>query len=290
MFDVRPITILNSLSRVHSVAANADPAFPAGDTGIAVDRSNKFGVSEVKSIYKKAAVAAVKEVYEIILPDTLNAGLYRLNLNLQLAGESNNADYARFLTYKGRPLTTEFNLTSNLTVSTGIAPYIAMMNKVFKREEIIDVTVSLTSRTINSTLRQILVITAGNEYVRFKTGTNIELYNTTTGVFDEFATGSVYTAGVVGFGTYDFMVRNVSLPTMTKLNFYAVNQDELPVKGFTYTQYSINYTKKYPVPVGMVVGVMPEANATQVYWVRNDLVTAFDAILTTSLPAKTTTV
>ena len=288
MWDVRPFTILNSLSRVHAIGAGTDPAIPTADTGLAVDRSNKFGVSEVTKIYKRASTAAVKEVADILVTDTLTAGLYRFVVDTELSMGSATGDYARFLTYKGRPLYTEFNLTSTVTVKTGFAPYLKLINRELKREEIIDAVVTQTE-VAGSPATQHLVITAGNEYIRFKSVT-LEKYNTTTNEFESIATNTITTAGAEGFGTYDFMVKNISLPTDVKLNFTAINKDELPVVGFTYNQYSIFYKKPYPVPTGIVQGVFQDAQAIQVYWVRNDLVTAFEALVTANLAGKMATV
>lgn len=284
MFTIKHIEILNDLNRVHSVASGADPAIGA-ETGIAIDRSNKFGLSTVTSIYKRAATVAAKETSKLTLPDTLAAGLYRLKFDLTLTSTDNRGDYARFMQYKGRPITVEFNLNTSITVTSDFGAYLTKINKFLRREEIIDLTGDLATEST----KQVVTFTAGDEYIRIA-GITLELYNTVTTTYDSFATSVVATSGAEGFGTYDYMIRYISMPTDTKLNFLAIRQDNLPMKGFKYNQYTINYTKDYPVPTGFVAGVYQKASAMLVLFIREDLVTAFESIITTSLAGKMSTI
>ena len=285
MFTIKHIEILNKLDRVHSITANSDPAIPTGETGLAIDRANKFGLSSVTSIYKRAAANPVKETSKLTLPDTLNAGLYRLSFNLTLAGSEQRGDFARFMVYKGRPITIEFNLNSNVTVSTGFAPYLAKINKYLSREEIIDAVGTLATEAT----KQVITFTAGDEYIRF-TNINLELYNTTTLAFEPYLSAVVATSQNEGFGTYEYMNRYISMPTDAKNTYLALRKDGVPVSGFKYNQYTINYTKDYEVPTGIVAGVMQKGSGILVLFVREDLVTSFESMITTSLPGKMVTI
>ena len=55
------------------------------------------------------------------------------------------------------------------------------------------------------------------------------------------ATAEGYFQGKEGFGTYPFLLHNLRLPTYARNRWLALNQDETPIVGAKYNQYTIYY-------------------------------------------------
>lgn len=55
-------------------------------------------------------------------------------------------------------------------------------------------------------------------------------------------TEGAYVPNVVGFGTYDYMIHNLRLPTHANWRFTSPAASEMPVPGGKYTQFSFEYT------------------------------------------------
>lgn len=49
-----------------------------------------------------------------------------------------------------------------------------------------------------------------------------------------------------GFGTYEYVLHNLRMPTSANYRFNSPNAEEMPVKGQLYTQYSFSYTVPRP--------------------------------------------
>lgn len=61
-------------------------------------------------------------------------------------------------------------------------------------------------------------------------------------LFDLKNTEGAYVPNVVGFGTYDYMIHNLRLPTNANWRFTSPAASEMPVPGGEYTQFSFEYT------------------------------------------------
>lgn len=55
-------------------------------------------------------------------------------------------------------------------------------------------------------------------------------------------TEGAYVPNIVGFGTYDYMIHNLRLPTHANWRFTSPAASEMPVPGGKYTQFSFEYT------------------------------------------------
>lgn len=69
----------------------------------------------------------------------------------------------------------------------------------------------------------------------------IEVLNLSTGELEK-STGIIkYTKNNVEFGTYDYVLHNLRLPTYANLRFTSPSAPEMPVQGVNYTQFSFAY-------------------------------------------------
>lgn len=82
---------------------------------------------------------------------------------------------------------------------------------------------------------------------------------------------SVYTKNNVGFGTYDYMIHNLRLPTYANIRFASPAESEMPVKGGKYTQYSFEYTVPRRLGGLSVAGQNTESTTIHTFFVLNTL-------------------
>jgi hypothetical protein len=82
---------------------------------------------------------------------------------------------------------------------------------------------------------------------------------------------SVYTKNNVGFGTYDYMIHNLRLPTHANIRFVSPAESEMPIKGGKYTQYSFEYTVPRRLGGLSVAGQKTESTTIHTFFVLNTL-------------------
>jgi hypothetical protein len=103
-------------------------------------------------------------------------------------------------------------------------------------------------------------------------------YVTKTGV-------TLKNAGKNGFGTYSQLIKDLRLPTAAHTGWNSVQKDEMPVVGATYDQYIITYYAPSTAnPSFTAVGNRSMSETTHVFWVKSDLVTEWEGILSTIDP------
>ena len=92
-----------------------------------------------------------------------------------------------------------------------------------------------------------------------------------------------YTPNVVEFGTYDYMLHNLRMPTYENYRFTSPAVVEMPMPGVKYTQYTFLYCVPRPGLGGLsVAGQFNHSTTTHVFFVaedaKADFEAAFDAI------------
>ena len=90
---------------------------------------------------------------------------------------------------------------------------------------------------------------------------------------------SVYTKNNVGFGTYDYMIHNLRLPTYANIRFASPAESEMPVKGGKYTQYSFEYTVPRRLGGLSVAGQKTESTTIHTFFVLSTEVANFEKFL-----------
>ena len=96
---------------------------------------------------------------------------------------------------------------------------------------------------------------------------------------------SVTTPGAEGFGDYAWMLKTISIPTLEKQRFFALGKDELPVLGGNYSQYTLQYSIEKD-EMGIVAGA--KSITTHVFYVKSDVVSAFETALSNALVSANT--
>lgn len=107
----------------------------------------------------------------------------------------------------------------------------------------------------------------------------IDLKNATIGEGDSET--PAYVSNVVGFGTYDYMIHNLRLPTHANWRFTSPAASEMPVPGGKYTQFSFEYTVPRRLGGLSVAGQKNFSTTIHTFFVlEGDVATDFEEMLT----------
>lgn len=262
-----------------------------------VKRVNTFLGPNVVSIYK--ALANDPEMAKVTLDFSQISGIdgesYRLAIYIGLTQASQESRYSNDLILKGKPFTVDFVWkTSAEEVVKNLVKTINKYAVMVYGEKLLNVSAESTFLTIE----------AVNEYQRFKK-VNIEKfdkdayfgrgeYNAVRTLEDiskeeskATLTGSVegYFVGKEGFGTYSYLLHNIRIPTEMRTRAFGVNQDENPIIGAKYNQYTIHYCADRGVLGTNAVGDTTKSVTTHVFYVNQNVASSFESALAKIAPS-----
>jgi hypothetical protein len=241
-----------------------------------VRRVNKYLTANITQITKQAYSAPVLEVATITTP-TLTAGkAIRLEVKIGLSQNTNSEYASSYLDFE-KPVVVEVLATG--TAATDASALTAAFNRLKNRFGYNYATATVSGATIT--------FTAKDEYQRFDSIIISEETVATNSIYlidyVTKATGTVTTAGKVGFGTDAWMIRAVRIPTYANTRQWGEGEDERPVIGGKYSEFVIHYSIDKPEDDGIVSG--HKSVTTGVFWVKSDLVSDFETELAkTGLP------
>ena len=206
---------------------------------------------------------------------------------IRLSG-SQNSYYSNDFVFKGKPLMYEFAVKDASATAADIAKEAA---RVIEKIQTIygDHWIKASANGNN------LVIEGMDEYQLF-TKAEIQKFDPTLntalvgGEFVTIATAlpaddpdydevNTIVKSKEGFGTYWMILKDLRLPTLEARRFAALNEEELPVAGAKYNQYTIYYCKERGIMGGDAVGEVTKSMTTHVFYVKEDLATDFEAAL-----------
>lgn len=269
MFQYTNTIVLNSLKDV-TTGLNK---IVKGVDNIEIRRVNKFLKENVSAIHKRTASDPVIGKAEFTITN-LGAGIYRLKLYIRLSG-SQNSYYANDFVLKGKPFVYEFRITSENTGADVAKEIKRVIDKIqaFYGDKYIRTEVKDAKLTIHGV----------DEYQLF-TEAKIQKLNTdannplTNEVYEDVIEGTI-TKNVEGFGTYTHILKDLRLPTIEARRFEAVNQEELPIPGMKYNQYTIYYTVDRGLFGGAAVGQQVTSKTTHVFYVLESIAAEFEEAL-----------
>lgn len=275
MYDFTTETILNDLSKVSVLLPAADPSIPAGDKALEIKRLNTYLASNAGKVYRALGNNPVNEVYTITLPPAQTAGTYRLELDLQTSG-SYPITFDRWAINKGKPIYVEFNVPTDVTTADDLAtlalPLIQRGLIKNNGQAIKDIVVTKGTGTI--------ILTAATDYIRFKGGFIGKLTADGEDFINIGTSAVVTTPGKEGFGTAWSIRKNLRIPTTEAIRWFGEDQDETPVVGTLYNQYTFRYTAERNFTTQVAVGGKVASVTTHVLLVPQGLATAFEALVT----------
>lgn len=219
---------------------------------------------------------------------------YRVALYIRSTG---NADplFANSYVFKGRPFYVEFaggsdakknfanalNKYQNVTVDTPVLKLAKTLDGNFATES---VTVGITAapKADNS---DVAYAVAANQYMRIYEAKLQEFVPASDGKQDYYKDildlkTSYVATGKEGFGDFEHLEKDYRLPTAANLRWKRTLEDEMPVPGVLYNQYTIYYLVNRGNMGGAAVGQQVKSETTHVFWVQQGLASNFEAEMT----------
>lgn len=291
MFQFTTTTVINSAKDYTNPSVEL---FKGDSKYFDVKRVNRFKVKNIRSVYKQDPVAQsnakatidMAKVKETLTANKATKGTFRVEIYVHLAQSNNNPLYSNTWVVKGRPWTFEFSATSTEDAGNIVDKVIKMITK-FKL-------FTMDTEQLKATKEGTkLVLTAQDPYQIFS---KVELQyfdpsiGATTGCCTprgEYAPVENYgvtnvttiTPGNEGFGTFEWIMRNLRLPTAEQTRWNALYQDDRPMVGATYTQYTLEYCENRGILGGDAVGEETKSVTTHVFFVNQNVKTQFEAAL-----------
>lgn len=291
MFQFTTTTVINSAKDYTNPSVEL---FKGDSKYFDVKRVNRFKVKNIRSVYKQDPVAQsnaiatidMSKVKTVLTTSKATKGTFRVEIYVHLAQSNNNPLYSNTWVVKGRPWTFEFSATSTEDAGAIVDKVI----KMIKKFKLFTMDTEQLKATKEGTK---LVLTAQDPYQIFS---KVELQyfdpniGTTTGCCTprgEYAPVENYgvtdvtsiTPGNEGFGTFEWIMRNLRLPTAEQTRWNALYQDDRPMVGATYTQYTLEYCENRGILGGDAVGEETKSVTTHVFFVNQNVKTQFEAAL-----------
>lgn len=265
-----------------------------------VKRVMNFKKENVAHIYKAAYTPSKNAHAELNLGNVKNSkeqapkkgDAYRLSIYIRLVQSCQSSYYSNDMVFKGKPLSVEFNWQEDAEAT---AKKLAQIIKKYEIAVFEKPIVTVTPQ--GSTLK----IDATDQYQRFYT---VELeeydpeayhgmgeytpvlvaleeshedYNEEDGKIEQ---------GVEGFGTYEWLLHNLRIPTLSRTRIFAPNSDETPIPGGNYNQYTIHYCVNRGTLGMNAVGDQVTSMTTHVFYVHKDVQKYFEDCLEAIAPAE----
>lgn len=250
-----------------------------------IKRVGKFLKSNVKAIYKASYTDPVLAVASLDTTDDIfnDNKLYRIAMYIRLSG-SQNSYYSNDMVFKGKPLYIEFERVQGDT-DESLAEKVAYIAKkymaIIYEFEIVKVEAKGTK----------IIISAIDEYQRF-TKVDVEAWDANAGLQNHVGTFGAFVVkgsatpegaklnlvqGREGFGTYQYMLKNYRLPTAANTRWTRIVQDETPILGAKYNQYTIEYQVERGIMGSDAVGDRVTSTTCHTFFVNQDVATDFEA-------------
>lgn len=275
MFQFTSTTVINS----NKDFTTGEPLWEAKAGVLNVKRHLKFLKDNVKSVTMATAKAAEPAQVKFTMPTaTSEDRLLRISLYIKIAMSNQSSYYANDLVFKGKPIHIEFIQKANEEATATAARVVDLVKTYF-------ITVYEKSVLKVSASGADVVFDATDEYQRFVTADLEEYKESDVPYKDGFVVigkGNVTKKGREGFGTYQWLLHNLRLPTANRFNYAAVNEDETPILGATYTQFVVTYCTNRGVMGGDAVGETTQSVTTHVFFVNNTVSSTFKTALETA--------
>lgn len=264
----------------------------AGENTLTIKGINTLKKANITSIYKAVGKPEqlAKATIDLSSLSSLQEGdILRLDIYIRPTESDHSSYYANDLNHKGRPFTVEFPWITDTTpedVTTAQQATAKNLAKLINKYGLLMfgdklLTVEWSGATV--------VLTATTEFQRFHV---IDVYKFVDNGGNVYANEweklpdvvTVDPKGEEGFGTYSYILRNIKLPTTEHLRAFAPKQNEMPIPGAVYNQYTIEYCVNRGILGTNAVGDQVTSVTHIVLFVKNDLATKFETELNKIAP------
>ena len=254
-------------------------------------RVMNFKAPNVTAIYK--AVANDPEMAKVTFSFTgitaTEGDQFRLSVYVGLRQASQDSRYSNDLILKGKPFTVDFIWKKSPAETVE-----SLVNTINKYMVFV-----YGSKLLNvSYSGAFLTLEATSEYQIFRK-LDVEKFNAedhfymgsykTVKTLDSIAkkdsnakvtaTEEGYFVGKEGFGTYSYVLHNLRIPTSANTRAFRVYEDEAPIVGAKYNQYTIHYCTNRGQLGLNAVGDTVKSVTTHVFFVNQNVASDFETAL-----------
>lgn len=301
MFKWTTTRIINATPSVNGTLDEKVIKYDSTNEIFRIARDLTFEKKYIRSIYAakpNAAIItsanvnlgdAVTAIKAYITANSLTSATACLNFYIQLEG-SEESIYANDEYKKGKPFSIGFKVNANSTVANVVTEIMNAVDKyalalygrdLFTISEFkgnTSASTTVTGITISGTHEfQRLVSISVTIDTPFDTEkiASWEYGNTVTSTSDGTGFVVALTYGKNAFGTYNYIVRNLRVPTAENTKFYKLREDETPIVGAMYSQFIITYSApSMAKPSLTLIGHEGMSTTTHVFWVQGDYKTS----------------
>ena len=276
---------------------------PVNESSVAcfnVKRVNNFKQPNVVHIFKSEYTAPQLDKITINFGDTTpvpkNGEGFRLSIYIRLSQSCQSSYYSNDMVFKGKPFSVEFSYKTDWeTTLKKLKDTIEKYAVLVYEKPLLKVSVKETYLTIEATdeyqrLHKVDIerykpeaYHGMGEYIVEKSIDNIipvtdraTLTGTNEGKF----------VGREGFGTYQWLLHNLRIPTTMRTRIFATNSDETPIPGAKYNEYIIHYCVNRGILGTNAVGDMVKSMTTHVFYVNQTVAAEFEEALKVLAPAE----
>lgn len=248
-----------------------------------IKRMGKFVKSAVRSIYKTPYSPGVegKAVFTMkkgSFGDANGSGSYMLDIYIRLTGQNLDSRFANAYVLKGTPFTFAITVTDDDTTQTMARKFADQINRMAL--EYGDMLLKAVASGND------LTITAGEQDLKYNyifEKANLTQLDEKTSNPAERNYKLVAKADTVvseqPFGDYGWMIKNIVLPTTEHRAIWGVHEEDQPIVGGKYNQYTITICNRVGVQGADHVGDVVYAETQHIFYVLDTLATEFEAAL-----------
>lgn len=247
-----------------------------------VKRVGRFDKDSVKYVTKREGYKGIISTATFTPPTApADAGaedFYRIELFMRLSGSQASTMATAATVYKSKPIHIEFKVAHGDSAAT-IADNMIKAVRFFQQNLYPYIKASKNSSNK-------VIISGTDEYEVFNKAELQKLTSATVSVYPDDqnqykkVSEATIANGKEGFGTYTYIMKNLRLPTLEALRFASPTQDEMPVMGSLYNQYTLEYCKERGILGSDAVGDTVTSVTDHIFFVRQDLAPAFEAAMT----------
>lgn len=257
-----------------------------------IKRVNNFKQPNVVHIFKSEYTAPKNAKATLDFSQVTGAKkgeAYRLSIYIRLAQSCQSSYYSNDMVFKGKPLSVEFNWQDSAAATA------EKLKRIIEKYEIAVYEKPIVKISVNG---NVMTIDATDQYQRFHV-VELEKYDADayhgmgeyTPVIaaheeshEDYDKTNKIEQGVEGFGTYEWLLHNLRLPTTMRTRIYAMNSDETPIPGAKYNEYIIHYCVNRGILGTNAVGDMVKSMTTHVFYVNQTVSAQFEQALLTIAP------
>lgn len=251
-----------------------------------VKRCGHFTKDNVRHIWKTPYNAGTKGKLTITMKKGTfgvggsGNGSYQILIWVMLSGATAPQDsrYANDFVEKGKPYAFSIEVTDSMATTNMATAFADQINRMSQEYDDYELVATASGSD--------LIIEHGEAdmayYLKFTKGQLMQFNETNDNPARKDYTlvqNGVTVEPVEPFGTYDHLIRTISLPTFANRAWLNPNEEQQPIVGGHYNQYVIEMQEEVGVQGMSHMGQVVEARTTHVFYVLDSIASSFETAL-----------